>query len=149
MSRHQSVRRIRRVTAFLSCVLLASAFQLVMPVARASSASPIHIELIVEDPTSGGPVTQNDTLIITAKAYKDGVRVRSGEIVVSTVSPAKKYLCEIGTFPYSRDNCKTRLSEAGLWQVVARLSTTKAPPWHYVASVLLSMNVMPVGIGDN
>lgn len=146
---HSLLRSPRWGTVVVSCVLFAAATQIVVPIPRASSASPFHIKLIIEDPTSGGPITQNDTLIVTAKVFENGVRARSGEIIVSTNSPTKRYLCEIGTFPYSRDTCKTHLPQAGLWQVVARLSSTKFPPWHYVASVSLSMNVMSGGISDS
>lgn len=111
------------------------------PTAHASGASPFHIELTVMDPTSGGPITQNDTLKVTAKVYEDGVRARSGEIFVSTTSPSKRFLCEIDTFPYSRDTCQTYLPKAGLWHIVARLTSTIFPPWHYVATGSISLNV--------
>lgn len=133
----------------VTCVLVTVAAQMIEFVPLASSDSPFRIELIIEDPASGGPITQNDPLTVTAKVFENGVRTRSGEVIVSTNSPTKKYLCEIATFPYSRDTCKIYFSTAGLWQVVARLSTSKNPPWRYVASVSLSLNVMPQGIGDN
>jgi hypothetical protein len=139
----------RWVTIVVACVLATVATQVVAPIPLASSTSPFHIELIIEDPTSGGPITQNDALIVTGKVFENGVRARSGEIVVSTNSPTKRYICEIATFPYSRDTCKTHFSTAGLVLVVARLSSSRIPPWHYVASVSLSLNVMPEGLGNN
>jgi hypothetical protein len=146
---HSLLRYSRWGAIVVACVLITAATQIVAPIPRASSASPFHIELTIEDPTSGGPITQNDTLIVTARVFENGVRARSGEIIMSTNSPIKRYLCEIDTFPYSRDTCKTYLPKAGLWQVVARLSSSTFPPWHYVASVSLSMNVMSDGISDN
>jgi|ERR1039457_1419859 hypothetical protein len=146
---HPLLRYPRWITIVVSCVLATLATQIVAPIPLASSASPFHIVLIIEDPTSGGPITQNDTLIVTGKVFENGVRARSGEIIVSTNSPTKKYICEIDTFPYSRDTCKTHFPTAGLWQVVARLSSSRFPPWHYVASVSLSLNVMPEGLSDN
>jgi hypothetical protein len=146
---HSLLRYSRWGTIVVACVLITVATQNVVPVPRASSASLFHIELTIEDPTSGGPITQNDTLIVTARIFENGVRARSGEITVSTNSPTKRYLCEIESFPYSRDSCKTYLPQAGLWQVVARLSSSKFPPWHYVASVSLFVNVMSEGLSDN
>jgi hypothetical protein len=139
----------RRITIVAACVLITAVAQIEVSVPGASSASPFHIELTMEDPASGGPITQNDILIITARVFENGVRTRSGEIIISTNSPVKKYLCEIATFPYARDACRARLPKAGLWQIVARLSSSVDPPWHYVSSVSLSVNVMPDGIGDS
>jgi hypothetical protein len=143
------LRRPKWIPNVVACVLLTAFAEIVVPANGASSASPFHINLTMEDPTSGGPITQNDSLIIFAQVFKNGVRARSGEIVVSSDTPVKRFLCEIDSFPYSHDSCRTRLPEAGLWQIVARLSSSVAPPWHYVASVSLSVNVMPDGIGDN
>lgn len=146
---HPSLRYSRWTTLIVAFVLITVVSQIVMPVSRAWSGSRFHIQLIIEDPTSGGPITQNDTLIVTAKTFENGVRARIGEIFVSTNSPIKRSLCEIHSFPYSRDTCKTSLPESGLWQIVGRLSSTSFPPWRYVASVSLVVNVMPDGISDN
>jgi hypothetical protein len=143
------LRYSRCITIIVAFVLIAVVTQIGVSVPPASSSSLFHVELTIQDPSSGGPIIQNDTLTITARVFENGVRARSGEIIVSTNSPVKKYLCEIRSFPYSRDSCQTHLSEAGLWQIVARLSSSVAAPWHYVASTSLALNVMPNGIGDN
>lgn len=141
MVKHPLLRYPRCLAIVLASLLTVVAIQTLGPIAHASSASPFHIELTVLDPASGGPITQNDTLKITAKVFENGVRARSGEIFISATSPSKRYLCEIDTFPYSRDTCQTHLPKTGLWHIVARLTSTIFPPWRYVATASISLNV--------
>jgi len=111
------------------------------PVPRASSATRFHIELTLQDPSSGGPITHGDQLTLTARVFKNGVRTRGGEVFITTNVPTKRYLCEIDTFPYSRDSCTTYLPAAGYWHIVARLTSSLFPPWRYVSSATMSVNV--------
>jgi hypothetical protein len=141
MARNSLFRHPRWFAIAIACVLLTMATQLVEPPPHAWSASPFHIELTLQDPSSGGPITQDDALTLTAKVFKNGVRTHGGEIVVSTNAPTKRYLCEIHTFPYSRDTCQTYLPKAGFWHIVARLTSASVPPWRYVASATISVNV--------
>ena len=138
---HSSVRYFRWFAILVTCLLVAVASQFLVSPPRAFSASSFHIELTLQDPSSGGPITQNDALTLTAKVFKNGERTRAGVILISTNVPIKKYLCEIDTFPYSRDSCQTYLPKSGFWHIVARLTSSKFPPWRYVASASISVNV--------
>ena len=132
-------RLLAIVVAIFALFVLFS--QLLEPVPGALSAPRFHIELTLQDPSSGGPITHGDQLILTARVFKNGVRTRGGEIFITTNVPTKRYLCEIDTFPYSHDSCTTYLPTAGYWHIVARLTSTLFPPWRYVSSAAISVNV--------
>jgi hypothetical protein len=129
------------VLAVVSLLTLIS--QIFVSPVPALSATPFHIEMTLQDPSSGGPITQNDALTLTVRIFSDGIRSRVGVVLVSMNSPGTQNLCRISTFPYSRDSCRIYLSNAGLTHIVARLTSTKTPPWRFVASESLLVNVQP------
>lgn len=142
MSMHRSLNRFRWLTILMTFVLTAAVTQVGLRPSKALSASSFHIELTLMDPTSGGPITQNDALTLTVRVFDDGVRSKIGVVLVSSNTPVEKNLCEIHTLPYSRDYCQFRLPKSGLAHIVARLSTTKFAPWRFVASASVSVDVM-------
>jgi hypothetical protein len=134
-------RNVRWLAIVSTCFLFVAIAQLWIATPQALSESSFHIELTLQDPISGGPITQNDALTLTAKVFRNGVRAHGGVIVVTASAPTKRYLCEIHTYPYSRDTCQTHLPTPGFWHIVARLSTTNVAPWRYVASATIALNV--------
>lgn len=138
---HSSFTYLRCIATVATLVLFTVVTQYVVVPDRAWSAGPLHIELTLQDPSSGGPITQNDALTLTAQVFESGVRARAGVIIVAADVPTKKYLCKIHTFPYSRDTCQIHLPTAGYWHIIARLTSSNVPPWRYVASASISLNV--------